>query len=79
MVGSIDPRRETLRAIQWHADASALFGTLDAETILASGLKRRTNGLDTWKQAIDSKNLLSGLASKGPSTHGLLRRKRSSQ
>ena len=36
-MGSIDPRRETLRAIQWYNDADRLFGTPVAETILASG------------------------------------------
>src|SRR6266852_4664762 len=37
MVGSIDPRRKTLRAIQWRNDVAQLCGTSAAETILASG------------------------------------------
>lgn len=37
MVRSVDPRGETLRAIQWPVVAASLFGTRRAETIMASG------------------------------------------
>ena len=38
MVWSIDPRRETLRGIQWHHSTPRfLFGTRAAEPILAGG------------------------------------------
>jgi hypothetical protein len=38
MVRSVDPRRETLRAIQWRLDAAALFETLAAETSVSPHL-----------------------------------------
>jgi len=37
MVGSIDPKRGTLRLIQWPSKVATVFGTRAAETILASG------------------------------------------
>jgi hypothetical protein len=41
MVGSIDPRCETVRGIHWPKDKVVwLFGARVAETILASGPKR---------------------------------------
>src|SRR6202161_4309635 len=41
MVGSIDPRCETVRGIHWPKDkVVGLFGARVAETILASGPKR---------------------------------------
>ena len=64
MVGSIDPRRETLRAIQWRLDAARLFGTPVAETILASGLPTaqtgRTHGSKRFDPNISSRTLQAG-------------------
>jgi len=40
MVGSIDPRCETIRGIHWPVKAAGVFGTRVAETILASDPKR---------------------------------------
>src|ERR1700687_3085984 len=40
MVGSIDPRCETVRGTHWPKKVAWLFGTRVAETILASGSKR---------------------------------------
>src|SRR5664279_4032658 len=37
MVGSIDPRCETIRGTHWPVKVAAVFGTRVAETILASG------------------------------------------
>ena len=37
MVGSIDPRCETLRGTHWPVKVAGVFGTRVAETILASG------------------------------------------
>ena len=39
MVGSIDPRCETVRGIHWPVKVVGLFGARVAETILASGTK----------------------------------------
>jgi hypothetical protein len=48
MVWSIDPRRETLRVIQWwlNANIALLFGTRVAETILAAVVCGRINRPD---------------------------------
>lgn len=51
MVRSIDPRRETLRGIQWPFKVAALFGTHVAKTILAAAQAVRP---DIWTQAIRS-------------------------
>src|SRR5436853_5062865 len=40
MVGSIDPRCETVRGTHWPKKVAWLFGTRVAETILASGPNR---------------------------------------
>lgn len=64
MVGSIDPRRETLRAIQWRFDAATLFGTPVAEINLASGANR-ANRPDTWTQAINPKSATKNLQARG--------------
>src|ERR1700722_20332891 len=44
MVGSIDPRCETLRGTHWPAKVAGVFGTRVAETILASGLPTASTG-----------------------------------
>jgi hypothetical protein len=44
MVRSDDPRRDTLRAIQWPQETATLFGSLAAETILASGVEAAQTG-----------------------------------
>ena len=55
MVGSIDPRCETIRGIHWPKDKVVwLFGARVAETILASGPPTATNRPDIWMQAIRS-------------------------
>jgi hypothetical protein len=55
MVGSIDPRREALRAIQWPCETAALFGPLAAETILASGLIAAPTGRTHGSKRSDPK------------------------
>src|SRR6266446_5096081 len=40
MVGSIDPRCETIRGTHWPLKVAGVFGTRVAEAILASGPKR---------------------------------------
>jgi hypothetical protein len=44
MVGSIDPRCETLRGTHWPVKVAGLFGTRVAETILASGVTTAPTG-----------------------------------
>ena len=44
MVGSIDPRCETLRGTHWPVKVAGLFGTRVAETILASGRPTASTG-----------------------------------
>jgi hypothetical protein len=44
MVGSIDPRCETLRGTHWPVKVAGLFGTRVAETILASGVSTASTG-----------------------------------
>ncbi len=57
MVRSVDPRRETLRAIQRRIDAAVLFGTHAAEPILASGVTAAQHRPNTWAQATRSNYL----------------------
>ena len=54
MVGSIDPRCETVRGTHWPKKVAWLFGARVAETILASGQNNRINRPDIWMQAIGS-------------------------
>jgi hypothetical protein len=54
MVGSIDPRCETVRGTHWPVKVAGVFGTRVAETILASGQSARINRPDIWMQAIRS-------------------------
>src|SRR5664279_137208 len=44
MVGSIDPRCETIRGTHWPVKVAAVFGTRVAETILASGPPTASTG-----------------------------------
>ena len=69
MVGSIDPRCETLRGTHWPAKVERVFGTRVAETILASGQPDRINRPDIWMQAIRSDHQKT-LVARGPSTYG---------
>jgi hypothetical protein len=55
-VGSNDPEREALRAIQWQLHASALFVTLDAETIFASGFIAAQTGRIHGSKRFDPKS-----------------------
>ena len=69
MVGSIVPRGETLRGIQWPVEVAWLFGTRVAETILASGPKRphqQAGHMDCKR----SDHTLKALVARGPSTYG---------
>ena len=44
MVGSIDPRCETIRGTHWPVKVAGVFGTRVAETILASGPPTASTG-----------------------------------
>ena len=69
MVGSIDPRCETIRGIHWPVKAAGVFGTRVAETILASDPKRphqQAGHMDASDPIRTSKTL----AARGPSTYG---------
>jgi hypothetical protein len=71
MVGSIDPRCETLRGTHWPVKVAGVFGTRVAETILASGPSNRINRPDIWMLAIRSDHAKT-LVARGPSTYGSL-------
>jgi hypothetical protein len=70
MVGSIDPRRETVRGIHWPKHkVVGLFGARIAETILASGPKRphqQAGHMDASDPIRPRKTLVA----RGPSTYG---------
>jgi hypothetical protein len=69
MVGSIDPRCETVRGIHWPVKAVGVFGARVAETILASGHTHRTEKaghMDASDPIRPSKTLVA----RGPSTYG---------
>ena len=53
MVGSIDPRCETVRGIHWPVKVAGVFGTRVAETILASVHVRAHSRPDIWTQRSD--------------------------
>ena len=54
MVGSIDPRCETIRGTHWPVKVAGLFGTRVAENHLGQRSTNRTNRPDIWMQAIRS-------------------------
>src|SRR6266849_10978695 len=69
MVGSIDPRCETVRGTHWPKKVAWLFGARVAETILASGSKRphqQAGHMDASDPIRPEKTL----AARGPSTYG---------
>src|SRR5204862_8154962 len=62
MVGSIDPRCETVRGTHWPKKVAWLFGARVAETILASGPKsphQQAGHMDASDPTKPSKKLLS--------------------
>src|SRR5665213_1946457 len=69
MVGSIDPRCETLRGTHWPAKVAGVFGTRVAENHLGQRSTNRTNRPDIWMQAIRSDHHKT-LAAREPSTYG---------
>src|SRR3979490_2628058 len=69
MVGSIDPRCETIRGTHWPVEVAGVFGTRVAENHLGQRSTNRTNRPDIWKQAIRSAHQKT-LAALGPSTYG---------
>src|SRR6266851_9151737 len=71
MVGSIDPRCETVRGTHWPKKVAWLFGARVAETILASGSKRphqQAGHMDASDPIRPEKTL----AARGLSTYGSL-------
>ena len=75
MVGSIDPRCETVRGTHWPVKVAGVFGTRVAENHLGQRFKaRRINRPDIWMQAIrsDLKKLLwhGGRPHMGPRFRG---------
>src|SRR6202165_6352707 len=69
MVGSIDPRCETIRGTHWPVKVAGVFGTRVAENHLGQRSTNRTNRPDIWMQAIRSDHRKT-LAARGPSTYG---------
>jgi hypothetical protein len=69
MVGSIDPRCETVRGIHWPVKVAGVFGTRVAETILASG-SNRPHQQAGHMDASDPIRPLNLLVARGPSTYG---------
>src|SRR3979490_1631332 len=69
MVGSIDPRCETIRGTHWPVEVAGVFGTRVAENHLGQRSTNRTNRPDIWMQAIRSDHQKT-LAARGPSTYG---------
>src|SRR5207248_8611823 len=79
MVGSIDPRCETVRGTHWPKKVAWLFGARVAETILASGPKsphQQAGHMDASDPIKPSKKLLwhggRPHMARGPSTYGSL-------
>src|ERR1700681_4444116 len=72
MVGSIDPRCETIRGTHWPVEVAGVFGTRVAENHLGQRSTNRTNRPDIWMQAIRSDHQKT-LAARGPSTYGCKR------
>src|SRR6202035_146632 len=54
MVGSIDPRCETLRGTHWSVKVAGVFGPRVAENHLGQRSTDRINRPDIWMQAIRS-------------------------
>src|ERR1700730_6099480 len=69
MVGSIDPRCETIRGTHWPVKVAGVFGTRVAENHLGQRSTNRINRPDIWMQAIRSDHGKT-LAARGPSTYG---------
>jgi transposase len=73
MVGSIDPRPETLRAIQWRTTRRhTVWNSCRGNHLGQRSKRHRINRPDIWMQAIRSKHRLVTLASRGPSTYAQL-------
>src|SRR5437667_5740869 len=77
MVGSIDPRCETVRGTHWPNKVAWLFGARVAETILASGPKsphQQAGHMDASDPIRPSKKLLwhGGRPHMGPGSRSLL-------
>src|SRR5207302_6357500 len=75
MVGSIDPRCETVRGTHWPKKVAWLFGARVAETILASGPKsphQQAGHMDASDPIRPSKKLLwhGGRPHMGPGSRG---------
>src|SRR5256884_4055568 len=75
MVGSIDPRCETVRGTHWPKKVAWLFGARVAETILASGPKsphQQAGHMDASDPIKPSKKLLwhGGRPHMGPRVRG---------
>jgi hypothetical protein len=73
MVGSIDPRCETVRGTHWPVTVAGVFGTRVAENHLGQRSTDRINRPDIWMQAIRSTSEKT-LVARGPSTYGSRRK-----
>src|SRR5256886_8678768 len=72
MVGSIDPRCETVRGTHWPVKVAGVFGTRVAENHLGQRSKRPASTGRTYGCKRSDQTLKKTLAARGPSTYGSL-------
>src|SRR5258708_26491642 len=72
MVGSIDPRCETLRGTHWPVKVAVMFGTRVAENHLGQRSTTASTGR-TYGCKRSDQTFKKTLAARGPSTYGSLR------
>src|SRR2546430_3301506 len=70
MVGSIDPRCETVRGTHWPVKVAGVFGTRVAENHLGQRSKRPASTGRTYGRKRSDQTLKKTLAARGPSTYG---------
>src|SRR5881392_3726887 len=70
MVGSIDPRCETVRGTHWPVKVAGVFGTRVAENHLGQRSKRPASTGRTYGCKRSDQTLKKTLAARGPSTYG---------
>src|SRR5947207_8769344 len=70
MVGSIDPRCETVRGTHWPVKVAGVFGTRVAENHLGQRSKRPESTGRKYGCKRSDQTLKKTLAARGPSTYG---------
>src|SRR5438046_529743 len=70
MVGSIDPRCETVRGTHWPVKVAGVFVTRVAENHLGHRPKRRASSARPYGCKRSDQTLKKTLAARGPSTYG---------